>query len=43
MLEGGPEQARAMYGPVEYYNTSGVTDMSRLLRNFYTFNADISR
>ena len=43
MLEGDPAQARAVYGPVEYYNTSGVTGMSRLFANFDIFNANISR
>ena len=43
MLEGDPAQARAIYGPVEYYNTSGVTDMSTLFAKFDIFNADISR
>jgi len=38
-----PVAAKAQYGPIASWNTSGVTDMHELFRDKEDFNEDISR
>merc|ERR1711935_674795 len=38
-----PTAAIATYGPIAYWDVSGITDMSELFHNLQNFNADISK